>query len=152
MAKGNKVIVAKGKKSITGYIKLRIKAGGAMPSPPVGPALGQRGLNIMDFCKKFNEHTKSMEQGMLIPVIISVYSDKSFTFVTKSPPASVLLLKAAGISKGSSNPLLRKVARVSMDQIRKIAEIKHQDLNAASVDAAMRMIIGSAKSMGIEVF
>lgn len=131
-------------------IKLQIPAGAANPSPPVGPALGQHGLNIMQFCKEFNART--MEQkGMIIPVVITAYADRSFTFITKTPPAPVLILKAAGIEKGSATPNKTKVAKLTKDQVRKIAETKMPDLNAASVETAMSMIAGTARSMGITV-
>ncbi len=138
-------------KKIEGYIKLQIPAGKANPSPPVGPALGQRGLNIMEFCKQFNAATQSMEPGMPVPVVITCYADRSFTFVTKTPPASYYLKKAAGLEKGSQTPGRGTVGRVTMDQVRKIAEQKMADLNAHSVDAAAEMIRGSARSMGLEV-
>ena len=131
-------------------IKLQIPAGQATPSPPVGPALGQHGVNIMDFCKAFNAETQGKE-GMIIPVIISVYKDRTFSFVTKSPPAAVLLKQAAGIAKGSSNPSREFVGDVTRDQVREIAQTKKEDLNANSVDEAMRIIEGSAKSMGLKV-
>jgi len=137
-------------KKIEGYIKLQIPAGAANPAPPVGPALGQRGVNIMEFCKAFNERTKE-GKGLLTPVIITVYHDKSFSFITKTPPASTLLLKAAKLKKGSGVPNKDKVGRVTADQVREIAEAKMADLNAADVEAAMRIIEGTARSMGIEV-
>lgn len=137
-------------KKIVGYVKLQIPGGQANPAPPVGPALGQRGVNIMEFCKAFNARTQSA-QGMLTPVVITVFSDKSFTFVTKTPPASTLLVKAAKIAKGSSVPNKDKVGRVTSDQVREIAKLKMEDLNAASLDAAMKMVAGTARSMGIEV-
>jgi large subunit ribosomal protein L11 len=137
-------------KKIDTYIKLQVPAGQANPSPPVGPALGQHGLNIMDFCKAFNAETQKMEQGMPIPVVITVYSDKSFTFIKKTPPASVLLKKAAGIKKGSGTPHTDKVARVNRAQLEEIATIKMADLNANDMDAAVKIIAGSARSMGIE--
>ncbi len=137
-------------KKITGYIKLQIPAGKANPSPPVGPALGQRGVNIMEFCKAFN--AKTQDQGdMLIPVVITVYADRSFSFITKTPPASTLLMKAVGLKKGSSNPKRERVAKISRDKIREIAETKLPDLNANDVDAAMRIIEGTARSCGITV-
>ena len=138
------------KKQPTGFIKLQIPAGQANPSPPVGPALGQRGVNIMDFCKAFNAATQGQE-GLVIPVIISVYADKSFTFITKSPPASVLLKQAAGIAKGSSDPNKTLVGKVSREQLEEIAKTKMNDLNANDVDSAVRIIEGSARSMGIKV-
>jgi large subunit ribosomal protein L11 len=133
------------------YIKLQIPAGQANPSPPVGPALGQHGVNIMEFCKAFNAETQSMEQGMPIPVVISVYSDRSFTFITKTPPAAELLKKAAGITKGSGTPNSEKVGRVTRAQLEDIVKLKEPDLNAASMDSAVRIIAGSARSMGLEV-
>ena len=138
-------------KKIIGYIKLEIPAGKANPAPPVGPALGQRGLNIMEFCKAFNAKTQSMEAGMPIPVLIAAYSDKSFTFELKTPPASYLIRKAAGVPKGSKEPGTSIVGSISMDQIRKIAEQKMVDLNANDIEAASKIIMGSARSMGIEV-
>ena len=138
-------------KKVAGYIKLQVPAGQANPSPPVGPALGQHGVNIMEFCKAFNAKTQSMENGMPIPVIITVYADRSFTFITKTPPASVLLLKAANVAKGSGNPKTERVAEISRDKIREIAEIKMPDLNAYDVESAMRIIEGSARSAGITV-
>jgi large subunit ribosomal protein L11 len=137
-------------KKITGFIKLQIPAGSANPAPPVGPALGQKGVNIMEFCKQFNARTKD-QQGLIIPVIITVYSDKSFTFITKTPPAATLLLKAAKLEKGSGEPNRNKVGKVTKKQVREIAEMKMVDLNAASVDAAMSMVAGTARSMGITV-
>jgi large subunit ribosomal protein L11 len=137
-------------KKVTGQVKLQIPAGAANPSPPVGPALGQRGVNIMEFCKAFNAQTQNM-QGLVIPVIVTVYADRSFSFVTKSPPASVLLLKAAGVEKGSATPNKNKVGRVSRKQIEEIARTKTKDLTAASVAAAARTIEGTARSMGLEV-
>ncbi|PRQ02292.1 50S ribosomal protein L11 [Enhygromyxa salina] len=137
-------------KKITGQIKLQIKAGQANPAPPVGPALGAKGVNIMDFCKQFNAKTQK-DQGMVIPVVISVFSDRSFTFVTKSPPAAVLLLKAAGIEKGSGEPNKRKVGKVTQDDLRKIAETKIDDMNAYTIEHAMKSIAGTARSMGLEV-
>lgn len=138
-------------KKIEAYIKLQIPAGKANPSPPVGPALGQRGVNIMEFCKAFNAATQGMEAGLPTPVVITVYSDRSFTFVTKTPPASVLLKKAAGIASGSSNPNTKKVATLKRSQLEEIAKIKEPDLTAASLDAAVRTIAGTARSMGIDV-
>ncbi|GIT14949.1 MAG: 50S ribosomal protein L11 [Gammaproteobacteria bacterium] len=138
-------------RKIETYIKLQIPAGQANPSPPVGPALGQHGVNIMEFCKAFNAETQSAEQGMLIPVVISVYTDKSFTFITKTPPAAVLLKKAAGIEKGSGTPNTDKVGSVTRAQLEEIVKIKEPDLNAADTDAAVRIIAGSAPSMGLEV-
>ena len=138
-------------KKIEGYIKLQIPAGKANPSPPVGPALGQRGLNIMEFCKQFNAATQGLEQGMPIPVVITAFSDRSFTFVTKTPPASYFLRKAAGIEKGSATTGRGIAGRVTMDQIREIAKQKMVDLNATDIDAAAQMIRGSARSMGLEV-
>ncbi len=138
-------------RKIQTYIKLQVPAGQANPSPPVGPALGQHGVNIMEFCKAFNAATQEMEQGMPIPVVITVYSDRSFTFVTKTPPATVLLKKAAGVGKGSGTPNTTKVGRVTREQIEEIARLKEPDLNAADLDAAVRIIAGSARSMGLEV-
>ena len=137
-------------KKIDSYIKLQVPAGEANPSPPVGPALGQHGLNIMEFCKAFNAQTQGMEKGMPIPVVITVFSDKSFTFVTKTPPASVLLKKAAGLDKGSSTPHSNKVGKVTRAQLEEIATTKMADLNANDMDGAVRIIAGSARSMGIE--
>jgi large subunit ribosomal protein L11 len=137
-------------KKVTGQVKLQIKAGQANPAPPVGPALGARGVNIMEFCKQFNAKTQK-DQGLVIPVVITVYSDRSFTFITKSPPAAVLLLKAAGVDKGSGEPNKIKVGKVSRDDIRKIAEMKIQDMNAYTVEQAMLSIEGSARSMGLDV-
>jgi large subunit ribosomal protein L11 len=137
-------------KKIEAYIKLQIPAGKANPSPPVGPALGQRGVNIMEFCKAFNAHTQKMEAGMPVPVVITVYSDRSFTFITKTPPATVLIKKAAGIESGSPTPHTHKVGKVTRKQLEEIAKIKQPDLNAADLDAAVRTIAGSARSMGID--
>ena len=137
-------------KKILGYIKLQISAGQANPAPPVGPALGQQGVNIMEFCKAFNETTKE-QSGMIIPVVITVYADRSFTFITKTPPAAILLKKKAGIPKGSGEPNREKVGKVSENDLREIAEIKKEDLNANTVEMAMEMIRGTAKSMGLEV-
>ncbi len=137
-------------KKIDAYIKLQVAAGQANPSPPVGPALGQRGLNIMEFCKAFNAQTKDMELGTPVPVIITVYSDKSFTFIRKTPPATVLLKKAAGIESGSKTPHTNKVGKVTRAQLEEIARIKMADLNAHDMDAAVKIIAGSARSMGIE--
>ncbi|BBD76647.1 50S ribosomal protein L11 [Hydrogenophilus thermoluteolus] len=138
-------------KKIVGYIKLQIPAGKANPSPPVGPALGQRGLNIMQFCKEFNAKTQNMEPGLPIPVIITAYSDKSFTFELKTPPATVLIKKALKIEKGSSKPHLDKVGKITRAQLEEIAKIKMPDLTAADMDAAVRTIAGSARSMGVDV-
>ncbi len=137
-------------KKIDAYIKLQVKAGQANPSPPVGPALGQRGVNIMEFCKAFNAQTQGVEPGLPIPVVITVYSDRSFTFVTKTPPASILLKKAAGIQSGSKVPNRDKVGKVSRAQLEEIATAKMPDLTASDMDAAVRTIAGSARSMGIE--
>ena len=137
-------------KKIAGYIKLQIPAGNANPAPPIGPALGQHGVNIMEFCKAFNARTQK-QAGMIIPVVITVYADKSFTFITKTPPAAVLLKKAAKLNKGSGEPNKNKVGTVSISQVREIAETKMPDLNAASVEQAMAMIAGTARSMGITV-
>jgi len=139
-------------KKITGYIKLQVPAGQANPSPPIGPALGQRGLNIMEFCKAFNASTQGMEQGMPIPTVITVYADRSFSFITKSPPASYFIKRAARVAKGSgATGRDDPVAKVTMAQLREIAEAKMKDLNANDVAAACRMLAGSARSMGIEV-
>lgn len=138
-------------KEVSTIIKLQVPAGGANPSPPVGPALGQHGLNIMDFCNAFNEKTKEMEKGLKVPVEITVYEDRTFTFITKSPPAAVLLKKAAKIDKASGEPNRTKVARISVDQVKEIAEMKKADLNSNDVDAAIKIIAGTARSMGIEV-
>jgi large subunit ribosomal protein L11 len=138
-------------KKIEAYIKLQVKAGEANPSPPVGPALGQHGVNIMEFCKAFNAKTQNLEKGLPIPVVITVYSDRSFTFITKTPPASVLLLKAAGLAKGSGTPNTTKVGTVNRAQLEEIATTKMPDLTAADMDAAVRTIAGSAVSMGLEV-
>jgi large subunit ribosomal protein L11 len=140
-----------GGKKITGYIKLQIKAGEANPSPPVGPALGQHGVNIMEFCKAFNASTQNVEKGLILPVVITVYSDRSFTFITKSPPASVLIKKAIGLESGSSNPNTKKVGKITRKQIEGIVKAKGADLTAASMDAAVRTIAGSARSMGVDV-
>ena len=137
-------------KKVSGYIKLQINAGKATPAPPVGPALGQHGVNIMGFCKEFNERTQS-QAGLVIPVVITVYQDKSYSFITKTPPAAVLLKKACKIESGSGVPNKTKVATISNDELRKIAETKMQDLNAATVESAMSMIAGTARSMGIVV-
>ena len=138
-------------KKITGYIKLQVPAGKANPSPPIGPALGQRGLNIMEFFKAFNAKTQEMEPGMPIPVVITVYGDRTFSFVTKTPPNSYFLMKEAGIKKGTTTPGTANVGSITMDQIRKIAATKLVDMNANDVDAAARMLVGSARSMGLEV-
>ena len=138
-------------KKIEAYIKLQVPAGDANPSPPVGPALGQHGVNIMDFCKEFNAQTQSLEKGMPVPVVIDVYNDRSFTFITKTPPASVLLKKAAKLDKGSGHPNTEKVGKVSRAQLEEIAKVKMPDITAADMDAAVRTIAGSARSMGLEV-
>ncbi|MCK4841463.1 MAG: 50S ribosomal protein L11 [Methylococcales bacterium] len=138
-------------KKIEAYIKLQVKAGEANPSPPVGPALGQHGVNIMEFCKAFNAKTSDVEKGLPIPVVITVYGDRSFTFITKTPPAAVLLMKAAGIKKGSGTPNTVKVGTVTRAQLEEIATTKMQDLNAADMDAAVQIIAGSARSMGLNV-
>jgi large subunit ribosomal protein L11 len=138
-------------KKITSYIKLQVKAGQANPSPPVGPALGQHGVNIMEFCKAFNAKTQSVEAGLPIPVVITVYSDRSFTFITKTPPASILLKKAAGITSGSGTPNTNKVGKVTRAQLEEIANTKMEDLNANDLDAAVNIIAGSARSMGLTV-
>jgi large subunit ribosomal protein L11 len=137
-------------KKITGYIKLQIPAGQANPAPPIGPALGQKGVNIMEFCKQFNARTQD-KQGLIIPVVITVFSDKSFTFITKTPPASVLLAKAAKLEKGSGEPNRNKVGQVTKQQVREIAELKMPDLNANDIEAAIKMVAGTARSMGITV-
>ena len=138
-------------KKVIGYIKLQVPAGKANPSPPIGPALGQRGLNIMEFCKTFNAQTQQLEVGMPIPVVITAYSDRTFTFVTKTPPVTYFLKKAAGIQKGTTTPGKATVGQVSMAQIREIAEKKMADLNAVDIDGAASMIVGSARSMGLKV-
>jgi large subunit ribosomal protein L11 len=138
-------------KKVTGYIKLQIPAGKANPSPPVGPALGQHGVNIMEFCKAFNAHTQGIEEGLPTPVVITVYSDRSFTFVTKTPPAAVLLMKALGLPKGSGEPNKKKIGTVTRQQLEDIAKIKMADLNAADLESAVRIIAGSARSMGLNV-
>ena len=137
-------------KKITGYIKLQIPAGAATPAPPVGPALGQHGVNIMEFCKTFNART-AKDSGLIIPVVITVFSDRSFTFITKTPPASILLLRAAGIPKGSGVPNKNKMGKVTKKQVEEIAKLKMPDLNAASIEAAIKTVEGTARSMGIEV-
>jgi large subunit ribosomal protein L11 len=137
-------------KKITGYVKLQIPGGEATPAPPVGPALGQQGVNIMDFCKNFNAKTAS-QKGLIIPVVITVYADRSYTFITKTPPASILLLKAAGVPKGSGTPNKEKVGKVTHKQVEEIAKTKMPDLNAADLPAAIRVVEGTARSMGIEV-
>ncbi len=138
-------------KKVSGYVKLQVPAGKANPSPPIGPALGQRGLNIMEFCKAFNAATQNMEVGMPIPVVITAYTDRTFTFVTKTPPVSYFLKKAAGISKGSQTPGKNIVGKVTMAQVREIATQKMADLNCSEVESAMSMVIGSAASMSLEV-
>ncbi|ROQ18774.1 50S ribosomal protein L11 [Gallaecimonas pentaromativorans] len=138
-------------KKVTAYIKLQVAAGMANPSPPIGPALGQHGVNIMEFCKGFNARTESLEKGMPLPVVITVYSDRSFTFITKTPPASFLLKKAAGIKSGSKKPHVDKVGKVNRAQLEEIAKLKEPDLTAADMDAAVRTIAGSARSMGLVV-
>jgi large subunit ribosomal protein L11 len=142
--------ISKMAKKVEGYIKLQIPAGKATPAPPVGPALGQHGVNIVQFTKDFNARTAN-QQGMIIPVVITVYQDKSFSFITKTPPAAVLIKKACGIDKASGEPNKNKVAKISKDKVREIAELKMPDLNAATVEAAMSMIAGTARSMGITV-
>jgi large subunit ribosomal protein L11 len=137
-------------KKVSGFIKLQIPAGQANPAPPVGPALGQKGVNIMEFCKQFNARTKD-QQGLIIPVVITVFSDKSFTFITKTPPAATLLLRATKLEKGSGEPNRTKIGTVTKKQVREIAELKMPDLNAANIDTAMSMIAGTARSMGITV-
>jgi large subunit ribosomal protein L11 len=138
-------------KKITGYVKLHIPAGKATPAPPVGPALGQQGVNIMDFCKAFNAQTAKAGEGMIIPVVVTVYQDRSYTFITKTPPASILLKKAAGLAKGSGVPNKEKVGKVTMAQVEEIARTKLPDLNTADLQAAIRSVLGTARSMGIEV-
>ncbi|MCK5714403.1 MAG: 50S ribosomal protein L11 [Nitrosomonadaceae bacterium] len=138
-------------KKIVGYIKLQVPAGKANPSPPIGPALGQRGLNIMEFCKAFNAATQKMEAGLPVPVVITAYADKSFTFIMKTTPAAVLIKKAAGITKGSSTPNSNKVGKLTRKQVEEIAKVKIPDLTAADTNAAVSTIVGSARSMGIEV-
>ena len=138
-------------KKVEAYIKLQVPAGGANPSPPVGPALGQHGVNIMEFCKAFNAQTQGMEKGLPVPVVITVYGDRSFTFIMKTPPAAVLLRKAAGIEKGSGEPNTKKVGTVTRAQLEEIATTKMADLTAADMDAAVRTIAGTARSMGLEV-
>jgi large subunit ribosomal protein L11 len=137
-------------KKITGYIKLQIPAGAATPAPPVGPALGQHGVNIMEFCKTFNARTQA-QQGLIIPVVITVFSDRTFTFITKTPPAAILLLRAAGVQKGSGVPNKTKIGKVTKKQVEEIARTKMPDLNAASVEAAIKTVEGTARSMGLEV-
>jgi len=138
-------------KKVNGYIKLQVPAGAAYPSPPIGPALGQQGVNIMEFCKQFNAQTQKMEKGLPIPTIITVYSDRSFTFVMKTPPAAVLIRKAIGIEKGSGTPNTAKVGKISRKQLEEIAKVKQPDLTAADLEAAVRTIAGSARSMGVDV-
>ncbi|MBV6425399.1 MAG: 50S ribosomal protein L11 [Steroidobacteraceae bacterium] len=138
-------------KKVQGYIKLQVPAGSANPSPPIGPALGQQGVNIMEFCKQFNAATQKLEKGLPIPTVITVYSDRSFTFVMKTPPAAVLIRKAIGIEKGSGTPNTAKVGRISRKQLEEIAKTKTPDLTAADLDAAVRTIAGSARSMGVDV-
>jgi large subunit ribosomal protein L11 len=138
-------------KKVQGYVKLQVPAGAANPSPPIGPALGQQGVNIMEFCKQFNAQTQKLEKGLPIPVIITVYSDRSFTFIMKTPPASVLIRKAIGIDKGSGTPNTAKVGRITRKQIEEVARAKTPDLTAADLEAAVRTIAGSARSMGVDV-
>ena len=138
-------------KKVQGYVKLQVPAAQANPSPPIGPALGQQGVNIMEFCKQFNAQTQSVEKGLPIPVVITVYSDRSFTFIMKTPPASVLISKSIGIEKGSGTPNTAKVGKISRKQLEEIAKTKTPDLTAADLDAAVRTIAGSARSMGVEV-
>jgi large subunit ribosomal protein L11 len=138
-------------KKVQGYIKLQVPAGAANPSPPIGPALGQQGVNIMEFCKQFNAQTAKLEKGLPIPTIITVYSDRSFTFIMKTPPASVLIRKAIGIEKGSGTPNTAKVGKITRQQLEEIAKVKQPDLTAAGLDAAVRTIAGSARSMGVDV-
>ena len=138
-------------KNVTGYVKLQVPAGAANPSPPIGPALGQQGVNIMEFCKQFNAQTQKTEKGLPIPVVITVYTDRSFTFIMKTPPAAVLIRKAIGIEKGSGTPNTAKVGKISRKQLEEIAKLKQPDLTAADLDAAVRTIAGSARSMGVDV-
>ncbi len=138
-------------KKITSYIKLQVAAGSANPSPPVGPALGQHGVNIMEFCKQFNAQTQKLEKGLPTPVIITVYSDKSFTFITKTPPATVLIKKAIGLESGSGVPNKNKVGKITRKQLEEIAKVKMPDMNCNSIDAAVRMLAGSARQMGVDV-
>ena len=138
-------------KKVQGYIKLQVPAGAANPSPPIGPALGQQGVNIMEFCKQFNAQTTKLEKGLPIPVVITVYSDRSFTFIMKTPPASVLIRKAIGIEKGSGTPNTAKVGKITRAQLEEIAKVKQPDLTAAGLEAAVRTIAGSARSMGVDV-
>jgi len=138
-------------KKVVGYIKLQVPAGKANPSPPIGPALGQRGLNIMEFCKAFNAQTQKVEAGLMLPVVITAFQDKSFTFIIKTPPATVLIKKAVKLDKGSSNPLKNKVGKITRAQLEEIAKTKLKDMNAADVDAAVRTLAGSARSMGVIV-
>jgi large subunit ribosomal protein L11 len=138
-------------KKVQGYVKLQVPAGAANPSPPIGPALGQQGVNIMEFCKQFNAQTQKLEKGLPIPVVITVYSDRSFTFIMKTPPASVLIRKAIGIEKGSGTPNTAKVGRITRQQLEDIAKMKQPDLTAADLEAAVRTIAGSARSMGVDV-
>lgn len=138
-------------KEIVGFVKLQVPAGGANPSPPIGPALGQKGLNIMDFCKQFNAKTQGLEKGMPIPVVITAYSDRSFTFVTKTPPNSYFIMKAAKIDKGAGNTGLQNVGSITMAQVKEIAQKKMPDLNCSTVESAMQQVIGTARSMGVSV-
>jgi len=144
-------MVVKSKKKITGYVRLQIKAGEANPSPPVGPALGQQGVNIMEFCKAFNAKTQKIEKGLPIPVVITVYADRSFAFITKTPPASVLIKKALNLKSGSATPNTQKVGKIMRAQLEEIAKMKDPDLTAADLNAAVRTIAGTARSMGIDV-
>jgi len=138
-------------KKVNGYVKLQVPAGSANPSPPIGPALGQQGVNIMEFCKQFNAQTQKLEKGLPIPVIITVYTDRSFTFIMKTPPAAVLIRKAIGIEKGSGTPNTAKVGKISRKQLEEVAKMKQPDLTAADLEAAVRTIAGSARSMGVDV-
>ena len=138
-------------KKVQGYVKLQVPAGSANPSPPIGPALGQQGVNIMEFCKQFNAQTQKLEKGLPIPVVITVYSDRSFTFIMKTPPASVLIRKAIGVEKGSGSPNTSKVGRISRQQLEEVAKTKTPDLTAADLEAAVRTIAGTARSMGVDV-
>jgi large subunit ribosomal protein L11 len=138
-------------KKVQGYVKLQVPAGSANPSPPIGPALGQQGVNIMEFCKQFNAQTQKLEKGLPIPVVITVYSDRSFTFIMKTPPASVLIRKSLGLEKGSGDPNTNKVGKISRAQLEEVAKTKQPDLTAADLDAAVRTIAGTARSMGVDV-
>jgi large subunit ribosomal protein L11 len=143
-------VIKLAKKKVLALVKLQCPAGGATPAPPVGPSLGQHGVNIMDFCKQFNARTQKLEKGIVTPVILTVYQDRSFTFEIKTPPASVLIKKALGLAKGSSEPHKQKVGKISKEQLKEIAELKMKDLNATSIEAAIKIIAGTAKNMGVE--